>query len=125
MPDAPPPTSLVKAAIEGRCPSCGARTLFEAPAMIAGECTSCAEPLAELDKGGRIAGLITMVVAVALILAAMAFDDFVRPPLWVHVVLWTPLTIGSVLFVLRYYKAAGVYRAYEKKRTAHVQSEPR
>ena len=66
--------------------------------MVAGECSHCHEPLAELELGGRIAGLITLIVAGALIIAALGVDELLRPPLWVHVIVWAPLTIGAVLF---------------------------
>ncbi len=103
---------LFQAALFGLCPSCGARTLFEAPAQIAGECASCRQPLAPLERGGRLAGLLTILVAALLITAAFAIDGWLRPPLWVHVLLWAPLTIGSVLMVLRLFKTASVYRRF-------------
>ncbi|MEM7690741.1 MAG: DUF983 domain-containing protein [Pseudomonadota bacterium] len=107
---------MVQAALFGLCPRCGARSLFEAPAMVAGRCTACEQPLAELERGGRIAGLLTIAVAAIVMTAAFALDEWVRPPLWLHVVLWAPLTIGAVLFALRFYKVVGVYSAYEKRR---------
>jgi uncharacterized protein (DUF983 family) len=103
---------LVQAALFGLCPYCGARTLFEAPAQIAGECTLCGEPLAPLERGGRLAGLITILVAALLVTAAFALDSWLRPPLWVHVLVWAPVTIGGVLMALRLFKTASIYRHF-------------
>lgn len=100
--------------------------MFEAPAMVADGCSVCGLDLSQLDVGGRIVPLLLTVWVVAvLICAAFALDSFVKPPLWVHVVLWTPLTIALELFVLRAYRTQGVYRLYNRMRTAYVQSEPR
>ncbi|MEO0590497.1 MAG: DUF983 domain-containing protein [Pseudomonadota bacterium] len=116
---------LLQAALFGLCPHCRARTLFEAPAMIAGECRACGLPLAQLERGGRLVGLITIAVGGLLVLAALSLDAALRPPLWMHVVLWAPLTVGAVLGVLRLYKVVGVYSAYEKRRSARDPEEPK
>ncbi len=63
-----------------------------------------------MERGGRLAGILTIVIAGLLIGAAIALDIYVRPPIWVHVVLWVPLTVGSVLGGLRLLKTASVYR---------------
>ena len=86
--------------------------------MIAGECRACGQPLAELERGGRLVGLITIAVGGLLILAALTLDAVLRPPLWVHGIVWVPLTIGAVLGTLRLYKVVGLYSEYEKRRPA-------
>ncbi|MEL6237450.1 MAG: DUF983 domain-containing protein [Pseudomonadota bacterium] len=104
---------LFQAALFGTCPQCGAHTLFKAPAQVAGECRVCALGLAELEWSGRLAGMLTIFVAALLVTAAIALDEFVRPPIWVHVVLWVPLTVSSVLYSLRLFKTAGVYSRFD------------
>lgn len=115
---------IVRAALFGLCPHCGARTVFEAPAMVADRCRVCGQPLAEMERGGRLVGLITIAVAAVLITAAMALEEFARPPLWLQVVLWAPLTIGAVLLALRLTKIAGLYAEYEKRQNAALEREP-
>jgi len=73
--------------------------------------------LASLERGGRLAGLLTILISALLITAALALDEFVRPPLWVHVILWAPLTVGAVLMSLRLFKTISVYRQHEAKRS--------
>ena len=117
---------LYRAALFGACPKCGARTVFEAPAMVAETCPNCDLKFSEYAPSGRLVPLLlTVSVAVLLILAALTLDSFLRPPIWVHVALWTPLTIGLELFALRVFKIQGLNRAYERMRTAYLQSEPR
>lgn len=105
-------TASVRAALSGLCPQCGARTLFSAPAQVAGECRACGLELAALERGGRLAGLITIAIAALLITAALALDEWLRPPIIVHALLWLPLTIGAVLGALRVFKGLSVYRSF-------------
>ena len=94
--------------------------------MVADQCAECGLDLGELESTGRaVPLLLTVWVIVLLICAAMALELQARPPMWVHVAIWAPMTIALELFVLRFYKTRGVYVAYEKRRTAYVQSEPR
>ena len=37
---------------------------------------------------------------------ALTLDAVVRPPLWVHVILWVPLTAAAVVYGLRVGKGA-------------------
>jgi len=113
---------LIQAALFGMCPRCGTRTLFEAPGRVAGECRSCGLVLADLERGARLAGLLTIAIAALLITLALVMDEALRPPLWLHVVIWTPLTIGGVLGSLRLFKTAAVYRQYELRRTSQNES---
>ncbi|MDJ0642294.1 MAG: DUF983 domain-containing protein [Erythrobacter sp.] len=99
--------------MSGLCPRCGAATLFEAPARIAMSCEQCALSLAELERGARLAGLVTILVAAILISMAMAVDIYLSPPFWLQVVVWAPLTMAVVIGILRLYKTALLYRQYE------------
>jgi len=104
---------LGRAALFGLCPRCGERTLFEAPARIALSCEACGLDLGAMERGGRLAGLLTMVLAAVLIGVALGVDAAFRPPLWLSALVWAPLTVGGVIFVLRFYRTTLLYRQYE------------
>jgi uncharacterized protein (DUF983 family) len=97
------------------CPQCGAHTLFAGPAEIAERCRACALDFAALERGGRLAGPITLVIAALLIALALGVDEWLRPPLWVHVAVWVPLTVGTVIYALRLFKTIGVHARYEAR----------
>ena len=82
--------------------------------MIAGECSACKLDLAALERGGRFAGLLTIALAALLATAALALEAVVQLPLWLMVVVWAPVTMGSVLFALRLVKTASVWRHYAR-----------
>ena len=105
---------LVSAALSGLCPRCGAPTLFAAPAGLADECSACGLDFLKLERGGRFVGVVTMLLALVLILAALGVDEWLRPPLWASLVFWGPVTVGSVIGGLRFYKTMWIYHQYEE-----------
>ncbi|WP_379921985.1 DUF983 domain-containing protein [Erythrobacter sp. R86502] len=105
---------LVSAALSGLCPRCGAKTLFAAPAGLAEECAHCGLEFRKLERGGRFVGVVTMLLALVLILAALGVDDWLRPPLWVSLLFWGPATVAAVMFGLRFYKTMWIYHLYEE-----------
>jgi uncharacterized protein (DUF983 family) len=106
---------LVSAALSGLCPRCGAKTLFEGPAQLADECANCGLDIVSLERGGRFVGVVTMLLALLLILAALGVDEWLRPPLWASLLFWGPVTVGSVILALRLYKTMWVYHQYEER----------
>jgi uncharacterized protein (DUF983 family) len=106
---------FVPAALSGLCPRCGAKTLFNGPAQLADVCSACGLDIISLERGGRFVGVVTMLTALVLILAALGVDEWLRPPLWASLVFWGPVTVGSVIAGLRLYKAMWVYHQYEER----------
>jgi len=107
--------SLPRAALSGLCPRCGAKTLFAAPAALAHECSHCGLNITGLERGGRFVGVVTMLLALILILAALGIDEWLRPPLWLSLVVWGPVTVGGVVYALRFYKTMWVYHEFEER----------
>lgn len=108
---------LLSAALSGLCPRCGAKTLFAAPAALTDECAACGLEIRALERGGRFVGVVTMLLALVLILAALGVDEWLRPPLWLSLAVWLPVTVGGVIFALRFYKTMWVYHQYEESQT--------
>ncbi|MDC8755054.1 DUF983 domain-containing protein [Erythrobacter sp. sf7] len=106
---------IVSAALSGLCPRCGARTLFATPAGLADECASCGLDFLSLERGGRFVGVLTMLLALVLILAALGVDEWLRPPLWASLLFWGPVTVGAVILALRLWKTMWVYHQYEER----------
>ena len=106
---------LFSAALSGLCPRCGAKTLFATPAALTEECNACGLDIHALERGGRFVGVVTMLLALVLIMAALGIDEWLRPPLWLSLMIWAPVTIGSVVFALRFYKTMWVYHEFEER----------
>ncbi len=95
-----------RAALFGLCPECGAKTLFDGLVKFAPRCRVCALDFQRYNVGDGPAAFLTMIIGALLIVLALALDFAVEPPLWVHVLLWVPLTAAAVVYGLRVAKAA-------------------
>ena len=95
-----------RAALFGLCPECGASTLFDGPVKFRANCDSCGLDYSRYNVGDGPAAFLTLIVGALLIAAALTLDSIVRPPLWVHVVLWVPLTAAAIVYGLRVGKGA-------------------
>ena len=89
------------AGLRGRCPNCGEGRLFEGFLKVAPRCGSCGYDLAKADSGD---GPAVFVILIAGFLCAflMLFTELkFSPPVWVHIVIFLPLTLGVCLGLLR------------------------
>ena len=109
-------SGIVRAALFGLCPKCSEATLFDAPARIAMACSNCELDLARYERGGRLSGLFTAFVAVLIMLAALGIDTALRPPLWLQLAFWAPVTVFGVLGALRMFKTILLYAAFERSK---------
>lgn len=122
MPDFPTKQSegqpgLVPAALFGLCPACGARSLFAGAARFAPKCSACGEDFGRFNVGDGPAAFLTMILGAVVVGLALWVEFTFHPPVWVHVVLWIPLTAGATLWGLRVGKAALLVAEF--KRQAH------
>ncbi len=95
-----------RAALFGLCPECGAPTLFDGPVRFQEKCSACGLDFSRYNVGDGPAAFLTLIIGALLIGLALALDFAVRPPLWVHAMLWLPLTAAAVIYGLRIAKGA-------------------
>lgn len=97
---------IARAALFGLCPQCGAQTLFEGPVKFAPRCRVCGLDFGSYNVGDGPAAFLTLIIGALLVAIALTLDAMVRPPIWVHVLLWVPLTAVAVVYGLRVGKGA-------------------
>jgi uncharacterized protein (DUF983 family) len=84
----------------GVCPSCGAGRLFERYLKVADHCPHCSEALYH-HRADDAPPYFTMLIAGHLLVPLLlAFEVAFRPPLWVHALVWVPVTIAACLALL-------------------------
>lgn len=114
---------------KGLCPQCGAQTLFAGPIGFAIRCEACGLDYAQFNVGDGPAAFLTMIIGAIVLALALVLEFKVHPPLWVHLLLWTPLIIVAVMGSLRVAKGALLILEYRNKaregRIAHPEQEPR
>lgn len=96
---------LAAAAFGGLCPRCGAKTLFAGFARFAERCPACGLDFSAFNVGDGPAAFLTLVLGTLIVALAITLELTVAPPLWVHMLIWTPVTTLAVLASLRLCKA--------------------
>jgi uncharacterized protein (DUF983 family) len=110
-----PVPSYWEAALFGCCPRCGERTLFDGVVKFAPRCSACRLDYERFNVGDGPAAFLTLIIGALITGLAIWLDAAVRPPFWVHILLWVPLTIGAVLGGLRVSKALLLIAEYRNK----------
>jgi len=78
-------------------------------------CPSCDLDYSRYNVGDGPAAFLTLIVGALLIALALGIDSALHPPLWVHVILWVPLTVLAVVYGLRVAKAALLASEHQRK----------
>ncbi len=113
-------TKLLSAAFLGLCPRCGQRTIFAQdlrsnPAKFMPQCDHCGLNYDEFNVGDGPAALLTLVMGALLIVLALSLELSMRPPFWVHIILWVPITALLTIFSLRIAKGMLLILEYRNK----------
>ena len=89
------------AGLAGRCPNCGEGPLFDGFLKVTPRCEACGFDLARADSGDGPAVFIILIAGFLVAFAALFSEIAFHPPVWVHLVLWLPLTLVLCLALLR------------------------
>lgn len=87
-----------------RCPNCGEGPLFEGYLKVAPRCEACGMDLSKADSGDGPVVFIILIVGMIITFSALFFEFTVHPPIWVHLIIWLPLTAILTLACLRPFK---------------------
>jgi uncharacterized protein (DUF983 family) len=97
---------VLDVSLRGLCPRCAAPTLFQTFLRFAPRCRACGLDFSAFNVGDGPAAFLTLIVGTIVTILAIALELAADPPVWVHVVLWVPLTLILVVGSLRLAKAA-------------------
>jgi uncharacterized protein (DUF983 family) len=115
MSAAPQPVARVSAlhaALAGRCPRCGEGRLFDGVLTVRPRCPGCGLDFSAQDSADGPAVFAILFLGLIVVGLALWVELTFAPPIWVHVVLWTPLIVGGAIAMLRPLKAAMVALQY-------------
>ena len=104
----------ILAAINGRCPKCGAATLFAGWISFAPACRACGLDFSAFNVGDGPAAFLTLIVGTLVTVGAVSLQLGAEPPIWVHILLWPPITLALVIGGLRVAKAALLQSEYRR-----------
>jgi uncharacterized protein (DUF983 family) len=109
------PLSPLKTGLSGLCPRCGKGHLFQGFLSLRPSCEACELDYSFADSADGPAVFIMFIVGFLVVGLALWTEFTFEPPLWVHMMLWLPLTIIASLALLRPLKGILVAVQYAHK----------
>ena len=99
--------SVFQAGVGCRCPRCGQANLFRGHFTldVAPGCSACGLDFKFIDSGDGPAVFAVMIMGILMLGGALAFEFTVHPPIWVHILIWVPVTLILAFGLLRPLKA--------------------
>ncbi len=107
--------TLVRTALTGTCPLCGEAPLFSGYLALVEQCARCAQPWRASDTGDGPAVFVIFIVGAVVGALALWTEMHFAPPVWVHMVMWLPLTVLLSAALLRFGKALLVGVLYHQR----------
>ncbi|MGV1918082.1 DUF983 domain-containing protein [uncultured Agrobacterium sp.] len=111
-----PPVDPIKVGLQGCCPRCGRGKLFDGFLKLKPHCSACGLDYAFADAGDGPAVFVMLIVGFLIIGLALWFDSVFAPPVWLHALIWLPLTVILSLVLLR--KLKGIMVALQYRNNA-------
>ena len=110
-----PPVEPIVAGLKGCCPRCGKGRLFSGLLTIAPRCDVCDLDYSFADAGDGPAVFVILIIGFIVVGLALWMEVSFNPPLWLHFLLWIPLTVVLSLGGLRLIKGVLVTLQYSNR----------
>ena len=109
------PVDPVRAGLSGRCPRCGEGRLFRGFLTVGEQCGNCRLDYSFADAGDGPAVFVILIIGFIVVGLALWMEVTLNPPLWLHFLLWIPLTLVLSLTALRLIKGLLIVLQYRNK----------
>jgi uncharacterized protein (DUF983 family) len=101
--------------MKGLCPRCGKGHLFKGFLAVRPSCEVCGLDFAFADAGDGPAFFVMSAVGIIVIALALWVEFAYSPPIWLHLVLWSALSVILSLALVRPSKGLLVALQYHHK----------
>ena len=105
--------SLLRSGLDCKCPRCRRGHLFSGYLTVARKCNLCGLNFEGQDPGDGPAVFIILILGFVIVGMAVLLEVLISPPMWLHIFLWLPLTIGGSIGLLRPFKAITIALHYK------------
>lgn len=95
------PVSPARAGLAARCPRCGRGHLFKGFLDVAERCEACGLSYDFVDAGDGPAVFVSFAALIVVVALALVIDAAYEPPVWVLLLVLTPLALVFCLGLLR------------------------
>jgi uncharacterized protein (DUF983 family) len=92
--------------LRGRCPHCGRGRLFRAYLKVVDHCSVCGEALHHHRADDAPAYFVILIVGHVMVALALVIEATYRPPYWMQLAFWLPVTAALALLLLQPVKGA-------------------
>ena len=97
--------SPLKAGLACRCPNCGQGPVFASFLGFATHCSVCGADFSKADAGDGPAFFVMFLVAILVTPPVLILQILADPPVWIHILIWTPIIIALSAALLRPFKS--------------------
>ena len=116
--------TILQQIIRPRCPRCGKAHLLSGMLTIRDGCEQCGLLFKFHDSGDGPTFFAIMIVGIAVMAAAGIVEYQFEPPMWLHALLWIPLTFALCIGVLRAFKSALILLEFRTGRLRQTEERP-
>ncbi|MCY1708051.1 DUF983 domain-containing protein [Pannonibacter sp. SL95] len=110
-----PPQDPFRSGLSGHCPRCGEGRLFKGFLATRPACSNCGLSFDFADSGDGPAVFVIMLVGFVIVGLVLWVELAFMPPIWLHLVIWLPLTAILALSVLRPLKGLMIALQYRNR----------
>ncbi len=96
--------SPFRTGIACRCPRCARGKLFKGYLDVAERCGVCGLDLTQHDSGDGPAVFVILILGFIIVGLALVVEMAYAPPVWLHMLLWLPLSLVGSIALLRPFK---------------------
>ena len=109
--------SPLRAGLGGRCPRCGQGALFAGrwTLDLRPACDHCGLDYTFIDSGDGPAVFVIMILGLVMLGGALSLEFGVQPPMWVHALVWIPVTLFLAFGLLRPLKATLIAQQFKHR----------
>lgn len=110
-----PEQSILSTGLGGRCPRCAEGKLYQSALKPVTHCALCGLDMSFAEEGDGPAVLVILLLGGIIAGLALALENLIHPPFWLHIIIWLPITVLLSVFALRAMKGVMIAAQYKTK----------
>jgi uncharacterized protein (DUF983 family) len=95
--------------------------LFDGLLTVKPRCPSCDLDYATVDSGDGPAVFVILILGFIVVGLALWVELRFQPPMWLHLMLWTPLILGGAIGMLRPFKGVLIAQQFRHKASSAIE----
>lgn len=110
-----PEQTIMSTGLRCKCPRCGEGKLYQSMLKPVDNCSVCGLDMSFAENGDGPAVLVILLLGGVITGLALILQYAIDPPIWVHILVWTPVTILLSIASLKVMKSIMIAAQYKTK----------